>query len=44
VARCHPNYRDAHIALQEKKNGKGADWMEPVSDEQYRAAKEGTLR
>jgi quercetin dioxygenase-like cupin family protein len=39
-----PTTAMTHIALQEKKNGKGADWMEPVSDEQYRAAKEGTLR
>ena len=25
-----------HIAVQEKKDGKVVDWMEPVSDEQYR--------
>lgn len=25
-----------HIAIQEKKDGKVVDWMEPVSDEQYR--------
>jgi hypothetical protein len=28
-----------HIAIQEKKNGKVADWMEQVSDGQYSAAK-----
>jgi quercetin dioxygenase-like cupin family protein len=26
-----------HIAIQEKLNGKVVDWLEPVSDEQYRA-------
>ncbi|HEY6395717.1 MAG TPA: cupin domain-containing protein [Candidatus Binataceae bacterium] len=26
-----------HIAVQEKLNGKAVDWMEEVSDEQYRA-------
>ena len=26
-----------HIALQEKLDGKAVDWMEKVSDEQYRA-------
>jgi len=25
-----------HIAIQEALNGKGVDWMEKVSDEQYR--------
>jgi quercetin dioxygenase-like cupin family protein len=25
-----------HIAVQEKLNGKVVDWLEPVSDEQYR--------
>jgi quercetin dioxygenase-like cupin family protein len=29
----------SHIAIQEKKDGKVADWMEHVTDEQYRAAK-----
>jgi len=28
-----------HIAIQEKKDGKVVDWMEQVSDEQYRAGK-----
>ena len=27
-----------HIAIQERLNGKTADWMEKVSDEQYQAA------
>ena len=26
-----------HIAIQEKKDGKVVDWMEHVSDEQYKA-------
>jgi quercetin dioxygenase-like cupin family protein len=26
-----------HIAIQEKLNGQVVDWLEPVSDEQYRA-------
>ena len=26
-----------HIAIQEQRDGKAADWMEKVSDEQYRA-------
>jgi hypothetical protein len=25
-----------HIAIQEKRDGKVVDWMEQVSDEQYR--------
>jgi hypothetical protein len=25
-----------HIAIQEKLDGKVVDWVEPVSDEQYR--------
>jgi hypothetical protein len=29
-----------HIAIQEKKDGKGVDWMEQVTDEQYRAVAE----
>jgi hypothetical protein len=28
-----------HIAIQEKLDGKVVDWMEHVSDEQYRARK-----
>jgi hypothetical protein len=28
-----------HIAIQEKKDGKVVDWMEHVSDEQYRGEK-----
>ena len=28
-----------HIAIQEKKDGKVVDWMEKVSDEQYRVGK-----
>ena len=28
-----------HIAIQEKKNGRVVDWMELVSDEQYRGRK-----
>jgi hypothetical protein len=28
-----------HIAIQEKLNGKVVDWMEQVSDDQYRARK-----
>lgn len=27
----------SHIAIQEKQGGKAVDWMEKVSDEQYRA-------
>jgi hypothetical protein len=27
-----------HIAIQEKLEGKAADWMETVSDEQYQGA------
>jgi hypothetical protein len=26
-----------HIAIQERLDGKAVDWMEKVSDEQYRA-------
>ena len=28
-----------HIAIVEQLDGRSADWMEPVSDEQYRASK-----
>ncbi|MCU1242198.1 MAG: Cupin [Candidatus Acidoferrum typicum] len=28
-----------HIAIQEKRDGKVVDWLEHVSDEQYRARK-----
>jgi quercetin dioxygenase-like cupin family protein len=31
-----PNTAMTHIAIQEKKDGKVVDWMEHVSDEQYR--------
>jgi quercetin dioxygenase-like cupin family protein len=29
----------SHIAIQEKRDGKAVDWMEKVSDEQYRSGK-----
>jgi hypothetical protein len=32
-----------HIAIQEKLGGKVVDWMEQVSDEQYRAGRQGDL-
>ena len=32
-----PTTAMTHIAIQEYLNGKGADWMEKVSDEQYQA-------
>ena len=28
-----------HIAIQEQLDGKGVDWMEHVTDEQYRAGR-----
>ena len=31
-----PRQRMSHIAIQEKLDGKAVDWMEQVSDEQYR--------
>jgi hypothetical protein len=31
----------AHIAIQEQLQGKTADWMEKVSDEQYRSGSQG---
>ncbi len=31
-----PTTAMAHIAIQESLNGKAVDWMEKVSDEQYR--------
>jgi hypothetical protein len=34
-----PTTAMTHIAVQEKKEGKVVDWMEQVSEEQYRAAK-----
>ncbi|MGA8616998.1 MAG: hypothetical protein WB660_00545 [Candidatus Sulfotelmatobacter sp.] len=36
MARSHARYRVTHIAIQEKKDGKVVDWMEHVSDEQYK--------
>jgi len=33
-----PNSSMSHIAIQEAQDGKTVDWMEPVSEEQYRAA------
>ncbi len=32
-----PTAAMTHIAIQEELNGKAVDWMEKVSDEQYRA-------
>jgi quercetin dioxygenase-like cupin family protein len=37
--RATPTTAMMHIAIQEKKDGKVVDWMEQVSDEQYRARK-----
>ena len=34
-----PTTAMTHIAIQEKKDGKVVDWMEQVSEEQYRAGK-----
>ena len=34
-----PNSAITHIAIQEQLDGKAADWMEKVSDEQYQAGK-----
>jgi hypothetical protein len=31
----------SHVAIQEKLNGSPVDWMEHVSDEQYRADPRG---
>jgi quercetin dioxygenase-like cupin family protein len=31
-----PTTAMTHIAIQEQLNGKGVEWMEKVSDEQYR--------
>jgi quercetin dioxygenase-like cupin family protein len=31
----------AHVAIQEAKDGSAADWMEPVTDEQYGVKVEG---
>jgi quercetin dioxygenase-like cupin family protein len=31
-----PNTAMAHIAIQEQLNGKVVEWMERVTDEQYR--------
>ena len=35
-----PGTAMTHIAIQEELNGKAVDWMEKVTDEQYRAARE----
>jgi hypothetical protein len=31
-----PTTRMTHFAIQDKKNGKVVDWMEKLTDEQYR--------
>jgi hypothetical protein len=31
--------KGAHIAIQEESGGKSAEWMEPVSDDQYQGAR-----
>ncbi len=31
-----PTTSVTHIAIHERKNGKAVDWLEPVTDEQYR--------
>jgi len=36
LARATPTNGHTHIAIQEKLDGKVVDWMEQVSDEQYR--------
>ncbi len=36
-----PNTAMTHLAIQENLNGKVVDWMEPVTDEQYRAGTKG---
>jgi quercetin dioxygenase-like cupin family protein len=33
-----------HIAIQEQLNGKTADWMEKVSDEQYQEGRQNNKR
>jgi quercetin dioxygenase-like cupin family protein len=38
-----PTTAMTHIAIQEKKDGKVVDWMEQVSDEQYRKQDPGTI-
>ena len=37
LARGHANTAMTHIAIQEKLDGKVVEWMEQVTDEQYRA-------
>ena len=37
-ARTSPTTAMTHIAIQESLNGRAVDWMEKVSDEQYRAS------
>ena len=37
LARCNATTAMTHIAIQEKLDGKAVDWMEQVSDEQYRS-------
>lgn len=34
-----PTTAMSHIAIQEQKDGKTADWMEPVTEDEYRAGK-----
>lgn len=35
-----PTTAMTHLAIHEAENGSSADWMEPVSDEDYRAYRE----
>jgi quercetin dioxygenase-like cupin family protein len=36
LAWCNTNNRMTHIAIQERLDGKAVDWLEKVTDEQYR--------
>ena len=40
---ARPTTAMTHIAIQEKKDGKFVDWMEQVTDEQYRVGEKGDL-
>jgi len=40
---ARPTTAMTHIAIKEKKDGKVVDWMEHVTDDQYRAGKSRTF-
>jgi hypothetical protein len=39
LAWCNANHKMTHMAFQEQLDGRAVDWLEKVTDEQYRLMK-----